>query len=916
MTIGDILYTLLIGPLETLFELIYVVAFKVLKNQGLSIVVLSLVMNTLLLPMYRRTDEIQAEANETEKRMKPWVTRIRNTFQGDERFMMLQTYYRQQHYKPTDALKGLTPLMLEIPFFMAAYHFLSNLSVLQHAAFGPIRDLGAPDGLLVIGSLSINLLPILMTVVNLISSAIYTRDASGKTKLQLYLMAGLFLLLLYDCPAGLVLYWTLNNVFSLGKNLLMLSKKPLRLLGILCSVCSLAPLVLLLGRSGNLIRKLLFALIFLAMNLPLAVFLLKKYLPGRKKTVTVTKEDHRLFVTGCLLLTVLLGAVIPSALISTSPEEFLVAGMDVNPNSVYLLHSLLLTAGLFLVWLGLFYCLSGDVWKKRMGGLVFLLCGAAVTDYMFFGKDYGILSSLLIFDNPIQFSRAAALKNLLILLGVVLALAALLRWKRKLASAFGMAAVTAMVLMAAINAVDVQKTTAPKLEQIRNQQAPADQVLHLSKTGKNVMVLMLDRAIGGYVPYIFNEKPELQQQFAGFTYYPNTLTFGPSTNYGLPAVFGGYAYTPLNNNRDPDRSLEEKHNEALKVMPALFDQNNFQVTVCDPTYAGYNWIPDLSIYEDLPGVETHITMGRYNRKDQSFVQQMQWKILMYSMFKASPVALQRFVYDGGRYLSADNLTGQYLTDNLTAKGSSDAFEGSYSVLDRLPELTELREENVNTFQMMCNETAHSPVLLQLPDYEPKDYVDNRDFDSQAAVRQDAQGNVLKMPEPIQVTHYHCNMASYLKLGQWFDWMRENGVYDNTRIILVSDHGFIVNQYPILQYPEGTGEIDLTLFNSLLMVKDFDSREFGVDETLMTTADVPYLSSVGLIESPVNPYLGNPIDMSGKTQPVYLLAGEEFDVRVNNGNTYQRDAWLAFTGENVGDMENFRYAGFGTEPEAQ
>ena len=40
----------------------------------------------------------------------------------------------------------------------------------------------------------------------------------------------------------------------------------------------------------------------------------------------------------------------------------------------------------------------------------------------------------------------------------------------------------------------------------------------------------------------------------------------------------------------------------------------------------------------------------------------------------------------------------------------------------------------------------------------------------------------------QLAHYQINMAAMLQLANWFDYMRENGVYDNTRIILVADHG--------------------------------------------------------------------------------------------------------------------------------
>lgn len=101
-------------------------------------------MNFLVLPLYRRADAMQEEERETELRLHKGVAHIKKTFRGDERMMMLQTYYRQNNYKPTYVLKGATSLFLEIPFFIAAYAFLSNLELLHGVSFGPIRDLGAP----------------------------------------------------------------------------------------------------------------------------------------------------------------------------------------------------------------------------------------------------------------------------------------------------------------------------------------------------------------------------------------------------------------------------------------------------------------------------------------------------------------------------------------------------------------------------------------------------------------------------------------------------------------------------------------------------------------------------------------------------------------------------------------------------
>ena len=62
-------------------------------------------------------------------------------------------------------------------------------------SFGPIVDLSAPDGLLVVGGVAINLLPILMTVINVVSSSIYLKGFPLKTKVQLYGIALVFFVL-------------------------------------------------------------------------------------------------------------------------------------------------------------------------------------------------------------------------------------------------------------------------------------------------------------------------------------------------------------------------------------------------------------------------------------------------------------------------------------------------------------------------------------------------------------------------------------------------------------------------------------------------------------------------------------------------------------------------------------------------
>ena len=98
----------------------------------------------MVLPMYMRSDAMQEKERDEQKRLSHWVKHIRKTFSGDERFMILQEYYRQNHYHPLYVLRGSLSMLLEVPFFIAAYYFLSHLALLQGTSFHVIRDLGAP----------------------------------------------------------------------------------------------------------------------------------------------------------------------------------------------------------------------------------------------------------------------------------------------------------------------------------------------------------------------------------------------------------------------------------------------------------------------------------------------------------------------------------------------------------------------------------------------------------------------------------------------------------------------------------------------------------------------------------------------------------------------------------------------------
>lgn len=849
MTVSDMMSSLLIGPLKLIFELIFSAAYNLMGHPGPAIVVLSLAMNLLVLPLYRRADAIQLEARDKENKLKDVVAHIKKTFSGDERMMILQTYYRQNDYSSLSVLKSSLSLVLQIPFFMAAYQFLSNLDVLQGVSFGVVSDLSKADGLLSIGSLSINLLPIVMTLVNVVSSSIYLKGFPLKTKIQLYGMAVFFLIFLYRSPAALVLYWTLNNVFSLIKNLVYRFK----------------------GSEAKSVSR-------------LSGFLKKRW-PGCKQERPVLKPNRAQFVLGALFLTVLVGLLIPGMYIGASPQEYIDIMYFYHP-IWYVVHTLCLSAGTFLIWLSVFYWLAGERGKVLFAQVIWVLDCVLLVNFMFFGTDLGVVSPDLLYTEGFSFAWKEQLLNAAV---VILAVIVLWRVYQKFAKKLTMVLLVgtiAMIGMSTMDLVQITKVAKETKEQIADSD---DTVPHftLSKEGKNVVVIMLDRAISQFVPYIMEENPELREQFDGFTHYANSLAYGGYTNFAAPALYGGYEYTPVNLNLRDDEYLEDKHNESLKVLPAMFAEEGYEVTLVDPTYAGYSWIPDLGVFEDMEGVTAYHADGKFKDEQsrQDTIERRMRNFFFFSLMKTMPVGLQAGIYDSGRYCAVSTSRGAAVS----------AFMDAYEVMRNMETMTNITDEDVNTYMVLRSNVTHDPMILQEPAFEPVANVDNSDFYSEEGrTITDGEDSYL-LGEKDQIAHYHANMAGLIQLGRWFDYLRENEVYDNTRIILVSDHG---RDLAVFDTDYTDPLYDIEYYQSLLLVKDFYAEGFTTSEDFMTNADVPTLAVEGLIEEPVNPFTGNAISSDYKTEnnKQYVIMSEEWNISKNDGKQFLKSRWASVSGD--------------------
>ena len=122
-----ILYNAIIYPLELLIEFFFIFFDKSFDDYGLAIVGISMVVNLLALPLYHVAETLQRKERDTRIRLAPGIDRIKAAFKGDEQYMILSTFYRQNHYHPAYALRSSVSLLIQVPFFIAAYQFLSNL---------------------------------------------------------------------------------------------------------------------------------------------------------------------------------------------------------------------------------------------------------------------------------------------------------------------------------------------------------------------------------------------------------------------------------------------------------------------------------------------------------------------------------------------------------------------------------------------------------------------------------------------------------------------------------------------------------------------------------------------------------------------------------------------------------------------
>ena len=195
--------------------------YKVIPNYGIAIILLTLMTKIILWPLGNKSYKSMNDM----KRMQPLMAEIKEKYKDDKKKMNEETMALYRTYK-INPMGGCLPMIVQLPVFFALYRMLYQAIELRHAPFfGWINDLSAPDRLFHFGfsipfmqpPYGIPVLTIVMGATMLLQQKMSPPPGDPTQAKMMMFMPIIFTVIFINFPAGLVLYWLTNNIFSIAQ---------------------------------------------------------------------------------------------------------------------------------------------------------------------------------------------------------------------------------------------------------------------------------------------------------------------------------------------------------------------------------------------------------------------------------------------------------------------------------------------------------------------------------------------------------------------------------------------------------------------------------------------------------------------------------------------------------------------------
>jgi YidC/Oxa1 family membrane protein insertase len=200
-------------------------------NFGVAIVILTILVKLLFYPLANASYESMTKM----KKVQPEMKEIQDRFKEDKvkAQQEILALYRREKINP---FMGCVPLLLQIPIFFSLYKVLFVTIEMRHAPFfGWIQDLAVADptnlfnlfGLLPFEApawLHVGIWPLIMGLTMWFQMKMSPASPDPTQRQVMMIMPPMFTYLMATFPAGLVVYWTLNNILSIGQQYIIMRR--------------------------------------------------------------------------------------------------------------------------------------------------------------------------------------------------------------------------------------------------------------------------------------------------------------------------------------------------------------------------------------------------------------------------------------------------------------------------------------------------------------------------------------------------------------------------------------------------------------------------------------------------------------------------------------------------------------------
>jgi YidC/Oxa1 family membrane protein insertase len=221
-------FPFLTGPMLSLMDWLY----KLVGNFGVAIMLTTVIVKLLFFPLANKSFESMSKM----KKLQPEMKKIQERFKEDRarQQQAIMELYKKEKVNP---MAGCLPIFIQIPVFFSLYKVLLIAIEMRHAPFvGWIKDLSAPDPTTIFNlfglipwtppqALMLGILPLLMGISMWVQMRLNPTPPDPVQQQIFTFMPLVFTFMLAHFPAGLVLYWTWNNILSFGQQALIMKRQ-------------------------------------------------------------------------------------------------------------------------------------------------------------------------------------------------------------------------------------------------------------------------------------------------------------------------------------------------------------------------------------------------------------------------------------------------------------------------------------------------------------------------------------------------------------------------------------------------------------------------------------------------------------------------------------------------------------------